>query len=62
MNVPRGLRMLGILAQSVADPRRTGRVVDEVGDEAVAEMLRATFPLRCCGGRYVAVTQFPFVL
>ena len=33
MNVPRGLRMLGILAQSVADPRRTGRVVDEVGDE-----------------------------
>ena len=32
----------------------------EVGNEPVAEMLHATFPLICCGPGYVAVIQFPF--
>ena len=57
-----GVGALGLLAQPLADPRGAGREMDQVGDEAVAEMLRATFPLICCGGRYVAVIQFPFVL
>ena len=57
-----GVGVVGLLTQPLADARCARGEMGEVGNEPVAEMLRATFPLRCCGGRYVAVTQFPFVL
>ena len=57
-----GVGALGFVVQGAADVWAARCQAKHIGDEAVAEMLRATFPLRCCGGRYVAVIQFPFVL
>ena len=57
-----GVGALGLVVQGAADVWAARCQAKHIGDEAVAEMLRATFPLICCGPGYVAVTQFPFVL
>ena len=55
-----GVGVVGLLTQPLADARCARGEMGEVGNQPVAEMLRATFPLRCCGDGYVAVIQFPF--
>ena len=52
-----GVGALCLLVQGTADVSAAWGQAEHVGDEAVAEMLPATFPLICCGANYVAVIQ-----